>query len=235
MVKHFKFLIAILSLGLCVWAQDRTHSTSSEVSITAAEPTHYYYIPTANVNPPNCLVVSLHEMSYSFPDNLQVQASILDNIGRIVFGAKYGFQDNLSLGVGLANTLAHIGPGHHGIWDKSRLGAYLCYGFVKNPTFEAVVTPHMQLFNGNSLGCDVGGMVTPSPFWSVIWEVGTSIDVNTSKFWFNTDGGIRIHPPSIPFMNFDAGIDVSEFPISDPNPSTTPSIYFDAIFSMVTR
>jgi len=39
--------------------------------------------------------------------------------------------------------------------------------------------------------------------WSIIWEVGTSGDLTTSKFWFDTDGGVRIHPPSIPFLNFD--------------------------------
>ena len=206
--------------------------SATETTITASAPTHYYYTPTANVNTPYSLVVSLHEISFSFPNNLQIQASIFDNIGRLAFGAKYGIFDNLSVGAGLANTLVHIGNGHAIHDAPSRFGAYLCYGFIKNPTFEAAVTPHMQLFNNNSIGCDLGGMVTPSSIWSVIWEVGTSGDVTTSKFWFNTDGGLRIHPPSIPFLNFDAGIDVSEFAVNVPNPSTSATLYFDVIFAM---
>jgi hypothetical protein len=234
MAKYSIFCI-VFFVSMC-FSEEYYHrgSESNQISITPAEPTHYYYTPMAKVNPPYCLVVSLHEMSFSFPDNLQVQASILDNIGRIAFGAKYGIQDNLSIGVGLASTLAHIGPAH-GIYNDSRFGAFLCYGFIKNPTFEAAVTPHMQLFTDNSIGCDVGGMVTPSKMWSVIWEVGTSIDINTSIFWFNADGGLRIHPPSIPFLNFDAGIDVAEFKVNVPAPSTTPKIFFDAIFAMVTK
>ena len=205
---------------------------ASETTITASGPTHYFFTPMAQVNPPYSLVVSLHEISFSFPNNLQVQASIFDNIGRLAFGAKYGIYDNLSVGAGLANTLVHIGNGHAIHDAASRFGAYMCYGFIKNPTFEAAVTPNMQLFDHNSIGCDLGGMVTPSSIWSIIWEVGTSGDLTTSKFWFDTDGGLRIHPPSIPFLNFDAGVVVSDFIVNDPRPSTSATIYFDAIFAM---
>jgi hypothetical protein len=184
-------------------------------------------------------------MSYSLPGNLQLQASLFDNIGRINLGAKYGIVDNLSVGAGLAHSLLHMGDGAHGIpkWANPRFGAFLCYGFVKTPTFEAVITPQMQLFDHNSFGCDVGGMVTPNSFWSFIWEVGTSFDVNDHDelgndqvgFYFNTDGGIRIHPPAIPFLSFDGGVDVQEFKANATDPHTSATIYFDAIFAMVTK
>jgi hypothetical protein len=206
------------------------------VNITAAKPTHYFYTPTAYVNPANHLVLSLHEVSFGLPEHLQVQASLFDNIGRVNFGAKYGITDDLAVGAGTAWTLATFAPGFHGIKyeDKPRFGAYLCYGFVRNPHFEAAVTGHMQLFNHNSIGCDFGLMATPSSMWSIIGEVGTSIDFtdNPASFWFNMDGGLRIHPPSIPFLNFDGGIDVVEFKIKE---STFVRPYIDVIFSMVTR
>jgi hypothetical protein len=226
MAGHFKNVCIVIAVfGFSAFCD-------TETNIIASAPTHYFYTPTANVNPPYSLVVSLHEISFSFPNNLQVQASIFDNIGRLAFGAKYGIFDNLSVGAGLANTLVHIGNGHAIHDAKSRFGAYVCYGFIKNPTFEAAITPHMQLIDHNSIGCDLGGMVTPSSIWSIIWEVGTSGDLTTSNFWFNTDGGLRIHPPSIPFLNFDAGIDVSEFIVNVPHPSTSATVYFDAIFAM---
>ena len=51
-------------------------------TIIAAKPTHYFYTPAAYVNPPNHLVLSLHEISFGLPQNLQIQASLFDNIGR---------------------------------------------------------------------------------------------------------------------------------------------------------
>jgi hypothetical protein len=62
--------------------------------------------------------------------------------------------------------------------DQARLGAFLCYEFIKTHTFEAVLVPQTQLFVHNSIGIDLGGMATPSDIWSVIWEVGTSFDLS---------------------------------------------------------
>jgi len=220
-------------------------AAEQEVHITPSEPTHYFYTPMAKVNPAYHLVVSLHEVSFSLPGNLQVQASLFDNIGRINFGAKYGILENLSVGAGIASNLIHIGDGTHGVpsYAPARFGAFLCYGFVKTPTFEAALTPHAQLFDHNSLGVDIGGMVTPSNIWSLIWEVGTSFDFNDhddnlrnqTGFYFNTDGGLRIHPPSIPFLSFDGGIDVQEFKVNRKGASTSLTVYLDAIFAMVTK
>lgn len=218
-----------------VQAADSTDSQS--VKITASQPTHYFYTPTASVNPPYNLVVSLHEISFSFPANLQVQASLFDNIGRINLGAKYGITDNLSIGAGLASTLIHLGNGSHGIRsDDHRLGLFFCYGFVNTNVVEAVVVPHSQLFGqSNSLGCDLGGKVTPSDFWSIIYELGTSYDFASHILYWNTDGGIRVHPPAIPFLNFDIGVDVQEFAVNVSHPNTSASAYFDVIFAMVTK
>ncbi len=223
-------------LAGALWIFAATAAQQQEIKITASQPTHYFYTPMAMVNPPYHLVASLHELSFSLPGNLQLQASLFDNIGRVDFGAKYGIQDNLSVGAGLAHSVLHMGDGVHGIGkDDSRLGVYLCYCFVKNSKFEAAVTPHSQLFGkSNSFGCDIGGMATPSDFWSFIWEFGTSYDVD-GLFYFNTDGGLRVHPPSIPFLSFDGGIDVQEFAVNAGHPGTTAAIYFDAIFAMVAK
>ena len=237
-----KNVIKFVLIG-AVWIAAATAAErQQEIKITASQPTHYYYTPMAKVNPPYHLVVSLHEMSFSFPDHLQVQASIFDNIGRINFGAKYGITDNLSVGAGLAHSFLTVDRGHGILKEYApRFGTFLCYEFVETLKYEAAVTPHMQLFDHNSFGCDLGGMVKPSDFWSIIWEVGTSYDVNDHKdstsggFYFNTDGGLRIHPPAIPFLSFDGGIDVQEFKVNAPNPGTRATIYFDAIFSLVVK
>ena len=199
MVKHsIVWMVFLVSFS---FSDDfaRSTSTASQISITPAEPTHYFYTPMAKVNPPYHLVLSLHEISFSLPANLQLQASLFDNIGRINLGAKYGIAENLSVGAGLAHSLLHMGNGAHGIpVDPARFGAFLCYEFVKTPTVEVTVTPHTQLFAHNSIGCDLGGMNTPSDFWSIIWEVGTSLDLTDSpaSFYFNTDGGDS-HPSAL--------------------------------------
>jgi len=230
-------------IGVMVFA-GVSQAAEQEVHITAAEPTHYFYTPMARVNQPYRLVTSLHEVSFSLPANLQLQASLFDNIGRINFGAKFGIQDNLSVGAGIASSLLHMGNGVHGVpsYAPARFGAFLCYEFVQTKTFEAALTPHTQLFDHYSMGADIGGMYTPSEIWSLIWEVGNSFDFsgsdktpNTTAYYFNTDGGFRIHPPSIPFLSFDGGIDVQEFQVNVPHASTSLTVFLDVIFAMVTK
>lgn len=232
-----KKTIILVVLTMITMARANSSTDSQSFTITNSEPTHYFYTPTASVNEPYNLVISLHEISFSFPAHLQVQASLFDNIGRINLGAKYGITENMSVGAGLASTLVHLGNGSHGIpSDDHRLGLYFCYGFINKPVIEAVVVPHSQLFGkSNSLGCDLGGKVTPSNFWSIIYEIGSSYDFNSQLLYCNTDGGIRVHPPSIPFLNFDLGVDVQEFAVNVNNPETSASVYFDVIFSMDTK
>lgn len=221
-----------------------SHGATSQ-QLRAAEPTHYFYTPTAYVNKPFSLVASLHEISYSFPGNFQVQASLLDNIGRVDFGGKYGILDNLSVGAGLAYNLAHIGYGKHGIMSSDhappRFGTYLTIGLARTNAFECAITPHIQIgrhdYNSNdfgvSTGADFGLMGTASTWVSFIAELGTSYDFHDQIFYLNTDGGVRIHPPTIPFLSFDAGVDIEEFPVGYDSPSVAP--YIDVIFAIKTN
>ena len=212
-----------------------TVSFAQPSSITPSSPTHYFYTPAAYVNPPYHLVLSFHEISFSLPANLQLQASIMDNIGRVNFGAKYGLLDNLSIGAGMAYNLVHLGRGSHGIHDRPRLGLYLTYGFIGTSSFEMAVTPHSQIGTHFSIGADLGTMITPHEIWSIIAEVGTSVDVNDGLFYLNLDGGVRIHPPKIPFLSFDFGIDLEEFAVNSERVSPTVGVFIDVIFAMVVK
>lgn len=235
-----KFISSFSALLIVLFSQGVTGQ-----QLRASKPTHYFYTPTAYVNKPFSLVASLHEISYSFPGNFQVQASLLDNIGRVDFGGKYGILENLSVGGGVAYNLAHMGQGKHGIMASDnappRFGSYLAFGLVKTSNFECVLTPHIQIGKhdyysndiGVSTGADFGMMGTASTWVSFIAEVGTSYDYHDHIFYFNTDGGVRIHPPKIPFMSFDAGIDIEEFPVGYSAPTVAP--FIDAIFAIRTN
>ncbi len=204
-------------------------------ALTPAEPTHYYYTPAPYVNPPWHLVVSLHELSYAFPYGLQLQASLLDNIGRTNLGAKFGITDNFSIGAGLAHTLVHLGKGGHGIPHQAapRFGAYLCFGPVINRTFEMALTPHTQIGDRVSAGFDLGMYLKANSYWGVIWEIGSSVDFEDELFYLNTDAGLRIHVPGLEIMHIDLGIDLEEFPPASRGPTVTA--YFDLIFGMKTH
>ena len=183
-------------------------------SIRPAKPNHYFFTPTAYMNKPFELVGSLHESSYSLPYNFQAFGSWADNIGRINFGARYGILDNLSVAAGLAWSFITFDHGGHGIHHafQPRFGTYLCWGFVTTPNFEAALTPHVQLGDHISAGGDFGMMITPNEFWSVIGEFGFSFDFDDQIPYFNTIWGARVHPPDIPFLSFDCGLDFVESP-----------------------
>ena len=208
----------------------------SQVSIIPSRPTHYFYTPMAKVNPANHLVVGLHELSFGLPAHLQIQASLMDNIGRTNIGVKLGLNENLAIGAGLAHSIMHIGPGSHGIasWNPSRVGAYCAWEVMDNASFEVALTPHAQFRDRTSIGCDIGLLSRMNPVWSVIWEIGSSIDLNEKSLYLNTDGGIRIHPMNIPFLNFDFGIDLEEFKVESGSRKSV-TVYFDALFSIVAR
>jgi hypothetical protein len=180
-------------------------------NIKAAKPTHYFYTPAPYVNEPFCFVASLHELSFSLPGRFQLQASLFDNIGRVNFGGKFQVANYIALGAGIAYNLLHMGNGSHGIWDRPRLGLYAAFGVIHSDNFEFTITPHTQIFPYYSMGCDFGVMAEVSDWVSVIGEVGTSYWIDGEQFYFNTDGGVRIHPPKIPFLSFDFGVDVEEF------------------------
>lgn len=207
-------------------------------NIRPAKPTHYFFSPTAYVNDPYDLVISLHEISFALPANLQLQTSIIDNVGRLNLGAKYGFSDRLSLGGGMAWSFISFDRGGHAIKDylSPRLGLFLAYGLAQTKTFEACIIPQTQIGDHFSIGVDFALMGTPHPVWSFIWELGTSLDVTGEpdpEFYINTDAGFRIHPPSIPFLSFDVGIDLVETRLWEHySPHVFP--YFDVIFAMKT-
>jgi hypothetical protein len=208
---------------------------STQSSLRPSQPTHYFFVPTAYLNNEYDLVVSLHEIAFTLPAKLQLNMSLIDNVGRLNFGARYGIQDNLSVGAGMAWSFIGSPYGGHGIkyWASPRLGAFFAWGISKTSTFETCLVPQMQIGDHFSLGVDFALKATPSDFWSIIWEVGTSFDFNDSDFWLNTDGGIRIHPPAIPYLNFDAGIDLVEENLNDYHPHVAP--YFDVIFAIKTK
>ncbi|HEX2955518.1 MAG TPA: hypothetical protein VHO70_01730 [Chitinispirillaceae bacterium] len=208
---------------------------SAQSSLRPSKPTHYFYVPTAYLNNEYDLVISLHEISFTLPARLQLGMSLLDNVGRLNFGARYGIKDNLSIGAGMAWSFVQLPYGGHAIkhWASPRLGTFLAWGISKTSTFETCLVPQMQIGDHFSLGVDFALKATPSEVWSVIWEVGTSFDITDGEFWLNTDGGVRIHPPAIPYLNFDAGIDLVEENLNDYHPHVAP--YFDVIFAIRTK
>ncbi len=210
-------------------------ANSQDVRLIPSKPSHYFYTPTAYVTKPFTLVASLHEISYSFPGRFQVHASLIDNIGRINFGGKYGILENMSVGAGLAYTLGHMGHGSHGIPSEAdpRFGTYLAIGLVRTPTVECAITPHTQVGDRVSSGVDFGIMGTPSEWVSIIGEVGSSFDFHDDYFYLNFDSGVRIHPPKIPYLQFDGGIDIEEFPVGKRSPTVAP--FIDVIFSIRTN
>lgn len=241
-----KFIGFILSFIITIPNFINSQENRANVmTITPSEPTHYFYTPKARVNPPWHFVVSLHEVSFSFPANLQLQASLLDNIGRINFGAKYGIIDRLSIGAGLAATLFHIGRGTHGVpthkGAKPRFGAFVCLGMINRINFENAITFHTQVGDHFSLGADYGMMITPHEWWSAIFELGNSIDFTAHKYsnhnaiWYmNIDTGVRIHPPPFPAFSYDLGVDIEEFALVR-NTDISVTVYFDVIFAMVVK
>ncbi|KMQ50633.1 hypothetical protein CHISP_2484 [Chitinispirillum alkaliphilum] len=206
---------------------------SQATTIVASRPTHYLFTPTAYVNEPYHLVLGFREISYAFPGNLQIQASLFDNIGRINLGAKYGVAENMAIGAGMAHSLMYPWTGGHGIrrYHSPRFGIFFTLGVVQNPEMEAALTFHSQIGNSFSVGCDFGLKYTPVDVWSFMAEVGTSFNLSEPRFYLNTIGGIRIHPPNLPFLNFDLGINLTEF---SPGSGVNIGVYIDFIFAMIT-
>ncbi|HEX3018850.1 MAG TPA: hypothetical protein VHP36_01045 [Chitinispirillaceae bacterium] len=213
-------------------------TVSNSQTIRPAKPTHLMYTPTPFVNPAYHLVIGLHEISFALPANLQLQASLLDNIGRIIFGAKYGLADNMAIGAGMAYSFYHIGDGVHGVphYANPRLGVFFTAGLIgsRSSAFQLNITPHTQIGDFFSAGVDLGLMSTPHPMWSIIWEVGSSVtNYADGQFYLNTDVGIRINPPKAKFLFFDFGIDLTEFAVGQSKPSVSP--YIDFTFAMNTK
>jgi hypothetical protein len=225
--------LAVCALAIVAW----TKGNSTGITLEPAAPTHYFYTPTPYINEPMHIVIGLHELSMGLPYNLQVQASLFDNIGRVDFGAKYGFNRQFSVGAGLAYSIAHMGLGNHGIPRTSmpRIGLYAVYGPIVSDQFELGLTPNLQVGDRVSLGADMGMQIRPNPMWSIIWEVGSSYDFADYLLYLNTDAGIRVNPPQIKHFFFDAGIDLEEFAVNVVSPKPTVGLFLDVIFAFVAR
>jgi len=193
-------------------------AANNNVTIRPSKPTHYLYMPMARVNSAYHMVAGLHELSFALPGRLQIQASIIDNIGKTNFGLKYGIADNLAVGGGLASTLINMGD--HGIPSSdSRVGLYLTYGIAERRNFSMAITPHLQIGSRVSLGGDFGLMMTPADVWSFLWEIGASADTHNEDggLYLYTTGGLRLNFPAISFMFIDLGVGTNEFKaVSDP-------------------
>jgi hypothetical protein len=229
--RHTSAVIVLVVASIC-----------QAYSIESTQPNHYFYTPTAYLNGPYELVASLHEASYTFPYKLQVYTSLIDNIGRVCFGARYGILGNLSVGSGLAWSITTLywgrrdgrrwgGHGIHHDYDP-RFGLFLTWGIANEAQFEAALTPHLQIGDHFSTGGDFGMMITPNPFWSIIGEFGFSYDVTDGEPYLNTIWGARVHPPQIPFLSFDGGVDFVETPPRQFAQHFAP--FFDVIFTMRT-
>ncbi len=198
----------------------------------AAGPTHYLFTPTPYVNPPSSLVIGLHEISYTLPYNLQIQASPFDNIGRINFGLKYGLYDSLSAGIGLAHTLIHPGPGAHGIpsEESPRVGTFLAWGPWLSERLETVLVLHAQAGDRISAGVDGGILAKTNEAWDLMLETGFSYDFEYELFHVYLSGGARIIPPRLDFLAIDFGVSLEEFPVGEGDSGVAGAAYFDLLF-----
>ena len=199
-----------------------------------SRPTHYFYTPTAYINEPFDLVASFRELSWALPQNLQVQLSLVDNVGRVCLGMRYGIADNLSVGGGLAYSLIK-GAAGHGIYkpSKGRLGLHLTYGVIQDSRIEFAITPHTQIGDRVSVGSDFAFMYTPSPYWSFISEVGLSVDFEDMIPYFNVIAGGRFHIPQLPLFSFDLGVELGETAMENYEPEA--AAFLDVIFTMKTK
>jgi hypothetical protein len=232
--SRFGIVISVLAVLLVI--ESAAAKSRKTITIEPAIPTHYFYTPTAYLNTEFDMVGSLHEAALMLSFPLQLHTSIVDNVGRLCFGARYGFLDNLSAGAGLAWSFSSFPYEGHGIKHSDphpRFGLFLAWGPVLADRFEMSITPHLQAGYHFSTGCDIGIMITPSEYWSIIGEFGFSFDFNDVLPYINTVWGARIHPPQIPFLSFDGGLDFVE----NPPEEFAQSVYafrpfLDAIFTM---
>jgi hypothetical protein len=227
-------IIAIAILALCSAA---SAASNSNVTLRPAKPTHYLYMPMARVNPPGHMVVGLHEFSYAMPGKLQIQASLLDNIGKTCLAAKYGLARDMAIGGGLAWTIANLDEKrnwHHGVphYADPRLGLFLTYDIAESKNVGMAVTPHTQIGDHFSLGADFGMRITPVNFWSFLWETGVSVDITDGELYLYGIGGLRIHPPTVPFLFIDVGVGTNEFKMSEFKPG--PKVFIDAMVCFIT-
>lgn len=223
-IKKSIVIIGIFSLSVFA-------SNNNTITLSPSQPTSYFLTPKAKVNDPYHMVIGLHEFSYALPGSLQLQLSLIDNIGKTFFGAKYGLNSSMAIGGGIAGDL--ISMGHHGPGDPHRLGLYLTYAFVENSSTGMAITPHMQIGSRISLGADFGFMKKPVDVWAFIGEVGVSIDTHDELVYLFGIGGLRITPPAVPFLYIDFGVKTNEFAARN-SPDIYPRVFVDVKVCFIT-
>jgi hypothetical protein len=203
-----------------------------------AQPTHYLFMPTARVNEPGGLVLGLHEISYALPGRLQLQASLLDNIGRLNLAAKYGFNHSLAGGVGLASTLISgdfVDNGPHGVPEnaRARIGGFLAYEFGREH-YGLVLVGHTLIGDHFSIGADLGGRITPSRVWSFLWETGISADLSDKGIYLYGIGGLRFNV-GVPGLFVDVGVQAVEFNVKQfGNGKPNAGLFLDVMYCINT-
>jgi len=218
--------------AVCFLALGTAFAAGNRVSVTPSQPTHYLYTPTARVNPPYHTVAGLHELSFALPGNLQIQASLIDNIGKTNLAAKYGLAANLAIGGGLASTLIDMG-GHRINGGDARLGLFLAYSLADAKDLSMTLTPHVQISDRFSIGADFGLMKRMVDIWSILWEAGISAEPHDALYLYTT-GALRLHFPVIPFMFFDIGVGTNEFNIVH-DVHIYPKVFFDIMFCFIAK
>jgi hypothetical protein len=217
-------LFVLLSAALCYCGEN---------TVVSSRPTHHFFTPASYINSPYSLVIGLHEFSFSLPNNLQLQASLFDNIGRLNMCAKYSIMENLSVAGGVASTIVHLGGGSHGIAleDNARLGAFVCFGFVFCSAFERAFTLHTQIWDKINAGLDFGMMTTPSYTWAIIFEAGSSYNFSDKEFLLNFESGIRINPPVFRLLFLDLGVVIEDFVVRSTS-QVSFTMFFDTIVAL---
>jgi len=205
---------------------------SKEFNPKAGKLTHLFYTPTTQVNPKNHLVAGLNEFSYGLGSDLQVQLSLLGSIGHIDFGVKYQLGSDMAVGAGISDWLGaghHAGSFYHGSGHHhgNRFGMFLTGALLQSSGFSSAYTLHSQIGSNISVGLDIGGINKFESMWSIILEAGSSLNIIDLVLNLSGIGGIRIVPPSIPFLFIDFGISPLSLTMGKVNNLGGPSGYID--------
>jgi len=229
-----KKLIPLLLLYLAIpaWPQ------AFVLDPVAGRPSHLMYTPLPNINSKGSLVLMLHEISYSLDGRLALQLSLVESIGHVDFGVRYQLGSNTTVGGGLSDWLgfSHGPPRGHFYYSRQdryyynryrgkRLGAYLNGALTSSSKSASTYTLHTQLGSIISLGLDIGFINQTAKMWSLMLELGSSLNIEAGQDLDRDDGtmvitgtgGIRIVPPPVPYLFIDVGLTPLSFIIGNDN------------------
>ncbi|NRB80111.1 MAG: hypothetical protein HRU38_15830, partial [Saccharospirillaceae bacterium] len=221
-------LLVILLTSIPALAQTTTNKSTRQLSST--DMNHLFYTPTTRVNEKDEITVSFHEVAYGLGNNLHVQFSLFDNIGRSNFNVKYQLAESFVIGAGLGASFATLPPGNHALHSNDqRLALYLTGKIAENSISDIYITGHAQVAEVASLGLDLGINFKQADNFNIIIEAGSSYDTNSQDLYMNVNVGLRIFFSQLESSYLDLGIDLHDFNVTtDYNPGPQGvSIYFD--------